>query len=339
VVAVSTFSQKGLKTRLLERFMTIVCSGSLAFDRLADYSGRFSDHIIPDKIDMLNVCFVTDKVERVHGGTAGNIAYNLYLMGLKTLIVTSVGDDPDGRDYLERLKTWGLDVGQITLVPDKATAGAYIATDKTNNQLIFFNPGAMLVQTGFEPSSLPGPPSDHLAIISPGGFADMERLAARYRETDVRFIFDPGQQIPVFSGQQLLEMLDGSIMLMCNEYELELFLQQTQKKLEDLFQYTTAVLTTMGGQGSRLHTPRGRQHILTVPVEKIGNPTGAGDAYRAGVLAGLSHGEDILSSCRLGATVASFCVEAPGTQSHFFTPGQLLARHFRAFKESPAFLA
>jgi adenosine kinase len=319
--------------------MTIICSGSLAFDRLASYQGRFGDLIIPEMISRLNVCFLVDKIERVHGGTGGNICYNLKLMDQKPLLVTSIGDDPDGRDYLARLADWGFDTAQIYVVSGEATAGAYIATDIDENQLLFFNPGAMVVQTPFEPKTLPGSPSDHLAIISPGGFADMERLAVQYRELGIRFIFDPGQQIPVFSAEQLINMLDGSLMLITNEYELDLFLKKTNLSQESLFHYTTAVVTTLGPKGSRLSTPRGAQHIMPAPIAEMKNPTGAGDAYRAGVLAGLAHGEDILSSCRLGSTVASFCVEAEGTQGHFFTTGQLLSRHFRTFKESPAFLA
>ncbi|MDR3135168.1 MAG: carbohydrate kinase family protein [Deltaproteobacteria bacterium] len=318
--------------------MTLICSGSLAFDRLAVYGGRFGDLIIPDKINQLNVCFLVEKVERVHGGTAGNIAYNLWLMGEKPLVVASVGDDPDGREYVSRLESWGLSPESVNLVPGETTAGVYICTDQDSNQITFFNPGAMAIKTTFDPKSLGGAPSGHLAIVSPGGYADMERLAAQYRELGIQFIFDPGQQTPVFTGEQLIDMLDGALMLITNEYELELFLQKTKLDMESLFQYTSAVLTTLGAKGSRLSTPRGAQHIMAAPNAQLGNPTGAGDAYRAGLMAALSHGENILSSCRLGSTVASFCVEAEGTQKHFFTPGQLLTRHFRTYKESPAFL-
>ncbi|MDR1656222.1 MAG: carbohydrate kinase family protein [Deltaproteobacteria bacterium] len=318
--------------------MTVICSGSLAFDRLADYPGLFSDNIIADKINLLNVCFMVDSVHRVHGGTAGNIAYNLSLLGVKPLIITAVGDDPDGRDYLERLRDRDLATDHIPLVTTAATAGAYIASDRSGNQLLFFNPGAMQTETDFEPANLPGPASDHLAIVSPGGFKDMLRLPAKYRELGIKFIFDPGQQIPAFSGEQLLGMLDGSVMLMTNEYELEMFKQKTNLSDDALFHYTSAVLTTLSSRGSRLSTPRGTQHIMPVPVASVGNPTGAGDAYRAGVLAAMIHGEDILSSCRLGSTIASFCVEAEGTQDHRFTPAEVLARHFRTFKQSLNFL-
>ena len=319
--------------------MTLILSGSLAFDRLAVYNGLFSDNILVDKLNLLNVCFLVDRVDRVHGGTAGNIAYNLHLLGEKPLIVTSVGDDPDGRDYLARVSEWGLPTDEIRLIPGLATAGAYIATDSSGNQLLFFHPGAMMAETAFDPASLPDPPEKNLGIISPGGFGDMLRLAARYRDTGTPFICDPGQQTPAFTGEQLIDLLDGSLMLMTNEYELEMLKQRVNLTDQDLFRHTTAVLTTMGPKGSRLSTPRGAQHVMAVPVASVGNPTGAGDAYRAGVLAALSHGESVLSACRLGATTASFCVEAEGTQGHSFTPGEVLARHYRVFRETPAFLA
>ncbi|MDR1395744.1 MAG: PfkB family carbohydrate kinase, partial [Deltaproteobacteria bacterium] len=172
--------------------MTIICSGSLAFDRLSEFPGRFQDHILTGKLDCLNVCFLVDRVERVHGGTAGNIGYNLCLLREKPLLVSVVGDDPDGRDYLDRLRSWELDLSQVETA-DLPTSGAYIATDRTSNQLSFFHPGAMVRETGFDPRSLPEPPEKLLAIVSPGGMADMKRLCRIYHETGIRFIFDPGQ--------------------------------------------------------------------------------------------------------------------------------------------------
>ncbi|MDR2455192.1 MAG: carbohydrate kinase family protein, partial [Deltaproteobacteria bacterium] len=300
--------------------------------------GLFSDNILADKLSLLNVCFLVDRVDRVHGGTAGNIAYNLHLLGEKPQVIASVGDDPDGRDYLARLAEWGLSTAEVQEAPGLSTPGAYIATDSSGNQLLFFHPGAMAAKTSFDPGTLPGSPGSHHAIVSPGGFADMLRLSAKYRELGLPFICDPGQQTPAFTGDELIELLDGSVLLMTNEYELEIFKQRTSLSEHDLFRHTTAVLTTLGAKGSRLSTPRGSQHVLAVPISKVGNPTGAGDSYRAGVLASLSHGESLISACRLGATVASFCVEAEGTQGHRFSPGEVISRHFRAFRESPAFL-
>jgi adenosine kinase len=305
----------------------------LAFDRLSVFPGYFHEHILADKLDSLNISFLVDRVERAHGGTVGNIAYNLFLLQEKPLIISAVGNDPDGQDYLERFKSWDLSTEHI-LVADLATAGAFVATDKANNQLTFFNPGAMMgTETDFNPHDLPQPADQHLAIVSPGGKADMLRLSRLYQEQGVKYIFDPGQQVPVFSGDELLAMMDGSLMLIANYYEIEVILKKTGQSLEDLFQFTTAIVTTLGDNGSRLTTPRSTQHIMPGPAEMVVNPTGAGDAYRAGVLKALYHGESILTACRLGSTVASFCVEAKCTQDHYFTPGTVLARHFRTFKE------
>ncbi|MDR2422473.1 MAG: carbohydrate kinase family protein [Deltaproteobacteria bacterium] len=313
--------------------MAIICSGSLAFDRLSQFPGRFRDHILAEKLDFLNICFLVDQVDRAHGGTAGNIAYNLTLLGEKPLLVSAVGRDHDGQDYLDRLKSWDLDltyVGQC----DEPTSGAYICTDQDGNQLSFFNPGAMSHQTDFDLKALPDPPEKHLAIVSPGGFSDMKKLCRLYREAGVRYIFDPGQQVPVFSGEELLEMLDGSIMMVANDYETGLILAKTGLKLEDLFQYTATVITTLGAEGSLLTTPRGAQRVMPGPVEVAVNPTGAGDAFRAGLLKALYHNEEIITACRLGSIVASFSVEGPGTQGHYFNPGAVLARLFRVFRET-----
>ncbi|MDR0548302.1 MAG: carbohydrate kinase family protein [Deltaproteobacteria bacterium] len=313
--------------------MAIICSGSLAIDRLSRFPGLFQDHILPDKLDFLNICFLVDQVERVPGGTASNIAYNLTLLGEKPLIVGAVGRDSDGQEIMASLKSRGLDLSYVA-ESDLPTSGCYAGADRHGNQLIFFHPGAMSHPSSFEPKDLPGEPAAHLAIVSPGGFSDMKRLCQAYRDLGIPFIFDPGQQVPAFSGPELLAMLDGALMLIVNEYEIELFLRSTGLKLEDLFQYSDTVVITLGSQGSRLETPRGGQHILPGPVDQVLDPTGAGDAYRAGILKALYRREEILTACRLGSTVASFCVEAKGPQGHQFSPGEVLARHFRTFRET-----
>ncbi|MDR3155297.1 MAG: carbohydrate kinase family protein [Deltaproteobacteria bacterium] len=313
--------------------MTIVVSGSLAFDRLASYGGRFSDLIIQEKLDTLNVCFLVDKVERYHGGTAGNIAYNLRLLGEQPFIVSSVGDEADGKDYLERIRQWGLATDGVHAEPGLSTAGCYIATDSAGKQLIFFNPGATVVETRIGWEELPRDSSGILGIVSPGGVKDMERLSGIYRRRQAPFVFDPGQQVPIFSGEELLGMLDGSLMLAVNEYELSLFLEKVSMAEGDLFRYTQTVLVTLGEQGSRLITPKGSQHILPVRPARTVNPTGAGDAYRAGLLKGISAKLPLLSACRLGSAVASFCLEAQGTQEHRFTLEEALSRVRKTFKE------
>ncbi|MDR2353732.1 MAG: carbohydrate kinase family protein [Deltaproteobacteria bacterium] len=314
--------------------MTIICSGSLAFDRLAAYKGLFKDLILPEKLDILNICFLVDNVERRFGGTVGNIAYNLVLLGEKPLVISSLGNDSDGRDYLSRLKSFNITLEGIRFDPENATAGAYIATDNAYNQLIFFNPGAMQGATLYNLRNLANNPQEKLAIVSPGGFSDMLTLSKAYREMGIRFICDPGQQIPVFSATELLEMLQGSLILMTNEYELDLFLKKTSLTIEQLFRYTGTVITTFGESGSQVITPKGSQRIPPVEVKKAINPTGAGDAYRAGVLKAIHQGQDLFTACRLGSVVAAFCVEAPGTQEHNFSLNEILERYATVYKGS-----
>ncbi|MDR1165814.1 MAG: carbohydrate kinase family protein [Deltaproteobacteria bacterium] len=314
--------------------MRLIVSGSLAFDRLAEYPGVFSDSILPEKLNIINVCFLVDKVERIHGGTAGNIAYNLILLGEKPLLISSIGDDDDGRAYLKRLRSWNLSLEAIHKVNDHPTAGAYIATDKLNNQLIFFHPGAMVSPTTYDVTKLSGSPSDYLAIVSPGCVGDMKTLSRVYRERNLSYIFDPGQQTPLFSGMELLDMLQGARALITNEYELELFLQKTKLGVNDLFSYTQTIVTTLGARGCELRTANTLAEIPAAPVAKVVNPTGAGDAFRAGLLKGLCLGMDTLSACRLGAVVSAYCVEAPGTQEHIFSLEELNRRFFTLFNET-----
>jgi len=314
--------------------MTLICSGSLAFDRLMSYPAVFADSIIADKLDMLNVCFVADKVKLAYGGTAGNIAYNLGLLGEKPLVVASLGDDPDGADYLRLLAAMDFPLNAVKVQPGYITAGCTIATDRNNNQFTFFHPGAMSVPSGFDPAELPRPYGQHLAIVSPGGPAEMKSLCADYRRLGLRFIVDPGQQIPIFTGPELLDMLDGSFMLICNEYEFELFRKSTGQSTEDLFGHTQVIIVTKGDNGSELLVPgRGSQHISFVPARQVVNPTGAGDAFRAGLMKGLILGEHLVTACRLGATVAAFCVEVAGTQEQRFTLAEVAARYAAAFRE------
>jgi len=314
--------------------MTLICSGSLAFDRLMSYPAIFADSIIADKLDMMNVSFVTDKVKLVYGGTAGNIAYNLGLLGEKPLVAGSLGDDSDGADYLRRLAALDLPLNAIKVQPGCITAGCTIATDQKNNQITFFHPGAMSVSSGFDPAELPKPYDQHLAIVSPGGAEEMTTLCADYRRLGIRFIMDPGQQIPRFSGPELIDMLEGSFILICNEYEFELFKKSTELSTEDLFRHTQIIIVTKGDNGSELLVPgRGSQHISFVAARQVVNPTGAGDAFRAGLMKGLIAGEHLVTACRLGATVAAFCVEVEGTQDQRFTLAEVTARYAATFKE------
>ncbi|MDR1043742.1 MAG: carbohydrate kinase family protein [Candidatus Adiutrix sp.] len=314
--------------------MSLICSGSLAFDRLMTYPGLYAESFLPDKLDLINLSFLVDKVERAYGGTAGNIAYNLGLLGEKPLIAASLGEDPEGEDYRRRLAGFGFSLEAVASQSGQLTAGCTIATDRNNNQLTFFHPGAMLLPSGFQPADLPRPHDRHLAIVSAGGLTEMKSLCAEFRRLEIKFIFDGGQQIHAFSGRELIDMLEGSFIFVCNEYEFELFKRISGLKEEELFRYTETVIVTLGEKGGRLLTAgRGSQHLSPVPARRVVNPTGAGDAFRAGLMKGLYRGWHLISACRLGATVASFCVEVEGTQDQSFTLNEVAARHAAAFKE------
>jgi adenosine kinase len=309
----------------------IVVSGSLAFDRIMDFPGKFSDHILPDKIHILNVCFAINGLRENFGGTAGNIAYALALLGERPRVVAAVGRDFD--PYRTWMIQHHLSVEHLTEVADELTAGAYITTDQSDNQITAFNPGAMRHRARFDPEACS--PRESLAIVAPGNLEDMEHLSRVWRERGVPYVFDPGQSLPAWSGEQLLEMIRGSLLYISNDYELELTRQKTGQGPEELLNLTAAVITTRGEQGSVLvHRDNGLHRIEIPPVkpEKVADPTGAGDAYRAGLLKGLlSSRGALLHACRMGATAAAYAVEVYGTQTYRFTPATFNERFSDAF--------
>jgi adenosine kinase len=303
--------------------MQIYISGSLAFDRIMTFPGRFSDHILPDKLHILNVCFLLERLEEKFGGTAGNIAYSLSLLGERPAVITAVGRDFDR--YEKRLKELGLPTAGLVRVEDELTAGAYITTDKDDNQITGFNPGAMK-----HPSSdeliRSADPDNSLAIISPGNAEDMINHARAWRERGVGYIFDPGQQIPALAGPDMLDAITGSMALVSNDYELEMISRAVGKSWEELLDHTGAVITTLGGEGAVVRDKNGEQPVPAVAVEEVRDPTGAGDAFRAGLLKGLSTDCAMVEAAAMGATCAAYSVEQYGTQEHAFTEDEFMGR-------------
>lgn len=303
--------------------MKIFISGSLAYDRIMDFPERFSDHILPDKIHILNVCFVVNGVKEQFGGTAGNIAYNLSLLGERPLILAAAGKD--FTHYGEWLKSNGLSVDGIRVVLEELTAGAYITTDQADNQITGFNPGAMRHPSLY---SIDGDnPADCLAIVAPGNVEDMLTYSRAYRERGIPYIFDPGQQIPVLTPENIREMVTGAKMLISNDYELEMITRATGMDLPELLNHTESVLTTLGEKGAVLRTRDAETQIPVARAEQVLDPTGAGDAFRAGMVKGLVNGKTLEESARMGAVSASFSVECTGTQCHRFTIEDFQARY------------
>lgn len=306
--------------------MSIFISGSLAYDRIMNFPGKFSDHILPDKIHILNVCFLIDRLEEKRGGTAGNIAYSLALLGEKPTILATVGKDFDR--YEEVLTGLGLPQDGIRKMDDQFTAGAYITTDQSDNQITGFNPAAMSHPCGYQFNGVT--PENDLAIVSPGNLQDMVELPRKFRSMGMRYIFDPGQQITALTGDSMLECINGAHMLVSNDYELEMIMKATGRTKAELLTMTDYIITTLGENGSRIDNGEPVMVGIARPRQVL-DPTGAGDAFRAGLLKGLTDGLDVAGATKIGATCASFCVEHYGTQEHTFTPEEFKARHQAAF--------
>ncbi len=295
--------------------MSILVSGSLAYDRIMNFPENFSDHILPDKIHILNVCFMVNGVKERFGGTAGNIAYNLTLLGEKPLILACAGKD--FAEYARWLESLGLSLEGIRIIEDELTAGAYITTDKSDNQITGFNPGAMRYQCGYTIDGMD--PNGSLAIIAPGNLQDMVDLATLYKQKNIPYICDPGQSIPALSKEKLLHMITGSLVFISNDYELEMVMRMTGENKQQLLGRTNAVVTTLGERGCLITTREDEVTIPAVSGLKAVDPTGAGDAFRAGFIKGLRTGRDFIESSKMGIVSASFGVECQGTQCHYFT--------------------
>lgn len=295
--------------------MRIFVSGSLAYDRIMDFPGRFSDHILPDKIHILNVCFTVNGLAERFGGTAGNIAYNLSLLGEKPEILAAAGKDFER--YAQWLTHLGLPQGGICVIPEEFTAGAYITTDKADNQITGFNPGAMRHPSRYTFDGIRG--DEAIAIISPGNIEDMLIYSRAFKQRGVPYIFDPGQTITALTGPQLTEMMTGAALLISNDYELEMIMKPTGFDRSAILRRAGGLITTLGEKGALLKTAAGETRIPAVPVDRVADPTGAGDAFRAGLLKGLVTGRPLTAAARMGAVCASFAVEWLGTQEHAFT--------------------
>lgn len=311
--------------------MHIFVSGSLAYDRIMDFPGRFADHILPEKIHILNVCFMVNGLTERFGGTAGNIAYNLALLGEKPVILATGGRDFS--HYQQWLLELGLPLAGIRLIEEEFTAGAYITTDLADNQITGFNPGAMKFESGFQFDGVN--PKKSLAIIAPGNLPDMLTYSRRYKEMGLPYIFDPGQSIPAWGPEELREMATGALALIVNDYEQEMFCQKTGLTEGGLRNLVQTLIITKGEEGSEFIGPEGRQSIPAAQPRRVKDPTGAGDAYRAGLIKGLTLGLPWGTAALMGATLASFAVEQTGTQEHRLSLSDFWQRYRDNFGPPP----
>ncbi len=302
--------------------MEIIVSGSLAYDRIMDFPGHFSDHILPEKIHALNVCFQVDGMKEKFGGTAGNIAYALTLMGEKPAISATIGRDY--HQYFKWLEQNGISHEAIKIVEDEFTASAYITTDKADNQITGFNPGAMKYSSSLDFERLN--PRETLMIVSPGNLEDMVRYPRLCKARGINYIFDPGQSLPMLAAQDLIQAIEGCLILISNDYELDLITSKTGLSKETLRRRATTIIVTLGELGSRVLAPEGEISVSAVKPLKVEDPTGAGDSYRGGLISGLLRGKDIEQCARMGSVCASFAVECYGTQEYRFSPEEFNER-------------
>ncbi len=307
--------------------MRILVSGSLAYDRIMTFPGSFADHILPDKIHILNVCFLVNGLEEKFGGTAGNIAYCLKLLGETPTILSTAGKDFAA--YEAWLRHCGLSLEGIRRINSEFTAGAYITTDRSDNQITGFNPGAMKHTADYPVDDCD--PADTLAIVAPGNLEDMQEYPRRYKAKGIPCIIDPGQNITAFSGEQLAEMLTGATYLISNDYELQLIQNATKLTLAQILDRAGTVITTLGENGSFVRQGNTETQVPPAPVTDVKDPTGAGDAFRAGFLKGLTMGKTAAEAAKLGSVSAAYAVEHHGTQEHRFTWQEFRTRYAATF--------
>ena len=310
--------------------MAIYISGSLAYDRIMNFPGSFTDSILPEQIHNLNVSFFIDSLEEKLGGNAGNIAYTLCLLGEQSIIVATAGKD-FGR-YADHLVSLGLSQEGIKVLDDVLTAGAYIMTDMANNQITGFHAAAMMTPSGYDFPNVE--PEKDYALVGPSNPDDMKIFPKLFQEKGLRYIYDPAQQLPMLSGENLLESIRGAYLLIGNDYEIQLIMNNTGRTKEELVNLTQrGVITTLGEHGSVVMEKGASEEraIPAVPVANVVDPTGAGDAFRGGVLKGLLLEQSLAECARLGSTCAAYCIEKPGTQGHDFNLDDFFRRHSAAF--------
>jgi adenosine kinase len=304
---------------------TLIC-GSLAFDKIMQYHGRFAETLLADQLHRVNVSFLVPTLRTEYGGCSANIAYNLKLLGGEPLIMATLGQD--GADYLERLRKFGIETRAIKTIGDAYTAQCFVTADQDNNQINAFHPGAM--QFSHENKVAEQGPL-RLAIIAPDGRDGMLQHARDCAAQGVPFMFDPGQQLPMFSGEELLALIDQATYLAANDYEFEMVMDRTGLTLEQIAARLDALIVTRGEKGSEIYAGGQRHDIPVVPASAVVDPTGCGDAYRAGLLFGIVQGYDWPTTGRLASLLGSIKIAHQGGQNHSFTPADIADKFESAF--------
>ncbi|MBI2017914.1 carbohydrate kinase family protein [Candidatus Daviesbacteria bacterium] len=316
----------------------ITVTGSLAFDHIMDFPGKFSDHIMPDKIHQINLSFLVNTLQKQKGGTAGNIAYNLALLKNPVSILGAAGSD--FAKYGQFLKNAGVDVSGIKIVDGESTSSAFITTDLKDNQLAAFYPGAMN-----QVHTVSIPPDSDFAVISPTTPEAMAKFVRECKRNNIPYLYDPGMNLPRISAADLKEGTEGATILIGNDYEISLLCDKLKVTSNKLLEQVKILITTLGEKGSIIQSaslpdspsrspgPPGRWLIKAAKPQQVMDPTGAGDAYRAGFLAGYLKGLDLKICGQMGSVAACYTVEKYGTTNHKFSLAEFKSRYRENFGE------
>ena len=309
--------------------MDIILTGSVAYDYLMTFPGYFRDHLLPNKLDHISLSLLVDSMVRLRGGIAPNIAYTLALLGEKPRVMSTVGEDfTPYRIFLDGV---GVDTSLIKVIPGDFTASCFINTDQDNAQLASFYPGAMSKADSLSFHDVATLPD--LVVISPNSPESMKQYPLECRELGIPYLYDPSQQIPRMTGDELRQGIEGADSLMVNDYELGMIQNQTGMDKAAIRSNLKFMVVTRGAQGADIYTGGDVVHTPVVPPNAIVDPTGVGDAFRGGFLAGLSRGFDWEICGKMGAVAATYCLEAKGTQEHYFTPVEFIARYREHFDD------
>src|SRR2546426_8321506 len=305
----------------------VLCTGSIAYDYILTFKGRFKEHILLDKTHILNLSFLVDDLQKRRGGVAGNYAYNLALLGYPSAVLATAGTD--AAEYRDWLAAQGVDCRGLRLLDGEMCATGFTTTDMDDNQLTGYYGGAMwkAAMLGLDD----GPPDVEAVIIGPNDPGAMKRLVGECRDRGVRFVFDPAHQMPMMKAEDVMDSANGAWMVIGNDYELELIQQRCQRDIDGLLELAQIVVTTLGRHGSRITTLEGSVDIPAAPSVREADPTGAGDAYRSGLVAGLLRGPDLEAAGRRAAPAPPYSVGHRGALRHHYTRAEFSERYRESF--------
>lgn len=309
--------------------MDILLTGSVAYDYLMTFPGQFTEHILPERLSSISLSFLVDSMSKQRGGIAPNIAYSMALLGRRPRVMATVGEDFG--DYRDWLDAKGVDTSLMQVIPGLFTASFFATTDQVSSQIASFYPGAMGMAASQSLKNIAYKPD--LVVVSPNEPSAMTKFAAEARELGIKYLYDPSQQVLRLEGEELARDMEGAYFLFCNDYEFGLISKKTGWDLNQILKHVKVLVVTRGKDGANLYTNGEEYFIPTVPEEEIVDPTGVGDAFRGGFLAGYSLGFDWKLCGEIGSLAAVYCLEQRGPQSHAYTREEFIKRFRQHFDD------